>query len=255
MSCERPTVELVKPTDGQIMPKGWQLPSPGVLENFYRSRALGMVPTYARQLVVRAMEVPADEIASRHTREVVDNLRRAADLEREAGRKLVGLAANQMRQTGPVGRIALVDLGTSGPDVALSELTPIIDPLFVPDEGAYEAVGPEGCFSCGPVFSRVRRPMSGMLLSYDPQGRYSEVPCIGYPARVVGHETDHLDGILAPELVIAQGDSLDWRYPELKEQYADAIKGGEPWPYDCPSDQWAAMRAGTYRLEDFRPAA
>lgn len=94
---------------------------------------------------------------------MVDGLRRIAEAERDAGRSLVGLAANQVRWRGPIGSIALMDLGTQEPDTGLSDLTVVIDPVFILDALVDVDEKPEGCFSCA-EFSALLNVQSGASL-------------------------------------------------------------------------------------------
>jgi peptide deformylase len=54
----------------------------------------------------------------------------------------------------------------------------------------------EGCLSVPDIRGRVPRAREIMLRAVDRRGERMELHVHGYPARVIQHETDHLDGIL-----------------------------------------------------------
>jgi peptide deformylase len=54
----------------------------------------------------------------------------------------------------------------------------------------------EGCLSLPGLRGRVRRPNEVMLVALDREGNRIEMHLHGYPARVLQHEADHLDGVL-----------------------------------------------------------
>ena len=60
------------------------------------------------------------------------------------------------------------------------------------EEGCLSVLGPDNL----PVFAHVRRPSSVIVAWTDDQGRELQAEMSGVPARIVQHETDHLDGVL-----------------------------------------------------------
>ena len=54
----------------------------------------------------------------------------------------------------------------------------------------------EGCLSIPDIRGRVPRARHIMVRAFDRNGRKIEMPASGFTARVIQHETDHLDGIL-----------------------------------------------------------
>ena len=54
----------------------------------------------------------------------------------------------------------------------------------------------EGCLSVPDIRGRVPRAREIMLRAFDRRGERMELHVHSYPARVIQHETDHLDGIL-----------------------------------------------------------
>ena len=60
------------------------------------------------------------------------------------------------------------------------------------EEGCLSVLGPDGL----PVYSNVRRPSSVKVEWTDEQGNKQTAQMAGTIARIVQHETDHLDGVL-----------------------------------------------------------
>jgi peptide deformylase len=54
----------------------------------------------------------------------------------------------------------------------------------------------EGCLSIPDIRGRVPRARQIVLRAFDRQGKKIEMPASGFTARVIQHETDHLDGVL-----------------------------------------------------------
>ncbi len=54
----------------------------------------------------------------------------------------------------------------------------------------------EGCLSIPDIRGRVPRARQILVRGYDRTGKRIEIPASGFTARVIQHETDHLDGIL-----------------------------------------------------------
>ena len=66
------------------------------------------------------------------------------------------------------------------------------DETCVMEEGCLSVLGPDGL----PVYSNVRRPESVDVKWTDENGKEMSMRMSGVPARIVQHETDHLDGVL-----------------------------------------------------------
>ncbi len=64
--------------------------------------------------------------------------------------------------------------------------------LVTMEEGCLSVLGPDNL----PVFSNVSRPKSVTVEWSDENGEHMAADMSGLPARIVQHETDHLDGIL-----------------------------------------------------------
>jgi peptide deformylase len=54
----------------------------------------------------------------------------------------------------------------------------------------------EGCLSIPDIRGRVPRARQIVVRAFDRSGRKIELPAAGFTARVIQHETDHLDGVL-----------------------------------------------------------
>ena len=66
------------------------------------------------------------------------------------------------------------------------------DETCVMEEGCLSVLGPDNL----PVYSNVRRPESVDVKWTDEKGKSQSAHFSGIPARIVQHETDHLDGVL-----------------------------------------------------------
>jgi len=54
----------------------------------------------------------------------------------------------------------------------------------------------EGCLSIPDIRGRVPRARNIVVRAFDRSGKKIEMPASGFAARVIQHETDHLDGVL-----------------------------------------------------------
>jgi peptide deformylase len=54
----------------------------------------------------------------------------------------------------------------------------------------------EGCLSIPDIRGRVPRARQISVRAYDRRGKRVEITASGFTARVIQHETDHLDGVL-----------------------------------------------------------
>lgn len=66
------------------------------------------------------------------------------------------------------------------------------DELCIMEEGCLSVLGPDNL----PVYSNVSRPKSVVVEWSDENGTHQGAEMSGLPARIVQHETDHLDGVL-----------------------------------------------------------
>ncbi len=103
----------------------------------------------------------------------------------------VGLAAPQVHEGVRI-FVASLDDGDEGSDrepLALinPEIT-VVEPDVVEDW--------EGCLSIPDIRGRVPRARAVKVRAFDRTGERIEIKARDYPARVIQHETDHLDGVL-----------------------------------------------------------
>jgi len=98
-------------------------------------------------------------------------------------RKGIGLAAPQV---GLCQRLFVAEIE----DRPLCVINPTIQPL--PGEAPFC----EGCLSLPGVEVNVTRPASIVANGYDEHGQKRQWPATGLWARVIQHETDHLNGVL-----------------------------------------------------------
>jgi peptide deformylase len=100
----------------------------------------------------------------------------------------VGLAGPQVHE----GLRVFVAMLDGGDDAEASViLNPVITPL---DTRVVE--GWEGCLSIPDIRGRVPRAHKIVVKALDREGRGIEIEAEDFPARVIQHETDHLDGVL-----------------------------------------------------------
>ncbi|MCF0079804.1 peptide deformylase [Streptomyces lomondensis] len=111
----------------------------------------------------------------------------------------VGLAAPQV---GVELRIAVLEDPAPVPEEVRVVRGRVPQPFRVLVNPAYEPVGGaraaffEGCLSVPGWQAVVARPAEVRLTGQDEHGRALDEVFTGWPARIVQHETDHLDGVL-----------------------------------------------------------
>lgn len=102
----------------------------------------------------------------------------------------IGLAAPQVHQSLRV-FVAMLDPEGRGESDALALINPEITIV-----GDQKVEGWEGCLSIPEIRGRVPRAHQILVSALDRHGKRVELDLKDFPARVVQHETDHLDGIL-----------------------------------------------------------
>ena len=118
----------------------------------------------------------------------------------------IGLAANQVDL--PI-RLFIVNLHA---DPEAGEELVFINPVISKPKGSEEAE--EGCLSIPETYGNVIRPKSVRVNAYALDGHEIQADADGLFARVVQHESDHLDGVLFVDRMSETGkveiqDSLD----------------------------------------------
>jgi peptide deformylase len=102
----------------------------------------------------------------------------------------VGLAAPQVHHSLRI-FVALLDADGRGEGDPLALINPEITVV-----GSDQVEGWEGCLSIPEIRGRVPRSQQVVMSALDRAGKRIELNLKDFPARVVQHETDHLDGIL-----------------------------------------------------------
>ena len=131
--------------------------------------------------VLRQRAEPVDAVDD-EVRRLVDDL-----FETMYAAKGVGLAANQV---GLARRVAVVDVGSEMPEPLV-----LINPVIV-QKTAETTTAEEGCLSIPEIFGDVERATGIVFQALDREGKRYQIDTVGYQARAIQHEIDHLDGIL-----------------------------------------------------------
>ena len=117
----------------------------------------------------------------------------------------VGIAAPQV---GRFERIILVDISHKAHHVNHGFLV-LINPKIICWEG--RGLGREGCLSVPDYTGKVERAKSINLEALNENGDKLEFKMLGYEARAVQHEIDHLDGKLFIDRLVSRRNSLSKR--------------------------------------------
>ncbi len=148
---------------------------------------MSVVPIYnCFHPVLKKVTKPIDEF-NQEVKDIVDNL---YDTLYNISNG-VGLAANQI---GYSTSIFIVDVQNGNKDAKKEPIT-FINPeiiSFSDDEEEYQ----EGCLSIPEYFENVKRPSKIEIKYYDLNMKEHIREYDGFLARVIQHESDHLDGIL-----------------------------------------------------------
>jgi peptide deformylase len=141
-------------------------------------------------LRARARAIDPGEIGTPRIQQLIDDM-----FETMHEYQGVGLAAPQVHESLRVFVAGFApdeddaDTGRGVPQMAL--INPEITPV-----GAESVEDWEGCLSIPDIRGRVPRARQITVRAYDRRGKRIEVKAGGFTARVIQHETDHLDGIL-----------------------------------------------------------
>lgn len=128
--------------------------------------------------ILRAKTVPVKKV----TKEIKQLLKDMEDTVIAA--KGAGLAAPQV---GRSERLCIALLG--------KKLVPLINPMIT-WKSETTAIAEEGCLSLPDLWLNITRPTDIVVIFETEEGKKRELKLSGFDARVVQHETDHLDGIL-----------------------------------------------------------
>jgi peptide deformylase len=203
----------------------------------------GMLPAHDPSLSMPVPAVNPHKISSEAIQHVISRLQQIAQGQRRGTvgggkrkRTLVGLAAPQI---GEPWRIIIVDTRVNESRKHYGKLECFINPKIL--WRSRETVeGREGCFSAGPVWGLVRRPLAVKVSALDIDGRHVERIFEGFTARIFCHEIDHLDGIRFPERIKSDG-KRHWVHSEELEDYPDHI---HHWARLCSTSRWEAYKHG-----------
>jgi len=101
----------------------------------------------------------------------------------------IGLAAPQVHESV---RLFVAGVEGSGDNLkVLPFINPVIEPLTTDTAEDWE-----GCLSIPDIRGKVPRAREVIIRALDRRGKPFEMTLKNYPARVVQHETDHLNGVL-----------------------------------------------------------
>jgi peptide deformylase len=141
-------------------------------------------------LRARARAVDPGQIGSPRVQQLIDDM-----FETMVEYQGVGLAAPQVHESV---RLFVAGFAADEHDEDTRSNVPLmalINPEITP-------VGPdtvedwEGCLSIPDIRGRVPRARQIAVKAYDRKGKRIEIKASGFTARVIQHETDHLDGVL-----------------------------------------------------------
>ncbi len=133
----------------------------------------------------KARPVEKHELESRVMQQLIDDM-----IETMREYSGIGLAAPQVHESLRV-FVAHLDPGGQGE----GEPMPIINPE-IEVVGDQVVEGWEGCLSIPDIRGMVPRALQIRVTALDRQGKRLEIEAKEFPARVIQHETDHLDGVL-----------------------------------------------------------
>ncbi len=125
-----------------------------------------------------------DILLSPKTQSLIDSM-----IETMYGAQGVGIAAVQIGE--PL-RVCIVSKEASN---GLTDDLVLVNPSWKP-LGKKKVKDEEGCLSIPHVYGKVKRFEKIRVMSLDRAGNQQHFDCANFLARVVQHETDHLDGVL-----------------------------------------------------------
>lgn len=132
----------------------------------------------------RARPLAPGEIGTPRIQQLIDDL-----FETMHDSRGIGLAGPQVHES-----VRLFVAGVDDPDGGMPPVV-VINPEVTP-VGSKMDEDWEGCLSIPDIRGRVPRADRIRLRALDRRGRQIAFTADGFPARVIQHETDHLDGVL-----------------------------------------------------------
>jgi peptide deformylase len=137
----------------------------------------------------KALPIPAGDVRSAETQRLIDDM-----IETMREYNGAGLAANQVHVTRRVCVIEVLE-NPRYPDAPAIPLTVLVNPVVTPIGDEMED-GWEGCLSVPDMRGMVPRHTAVRLEALDRMGARISVVAKEFLARVIQHETDHLDGVV-----------------------------------------------------------
>jgi peptide deformylase len=143
-------------------------------------------------LRAKAKPIPPASIGSPGVQQLIDDM--FETMREYVG---IGLAAPQVHHSvrifvAGVRNVPVPPILESDEDMPfITLINPEITPLTPKNEEGWE-----GCLSIPDIRGLVPRPLEIQVRAYDRHGKRIEIVARGLSARVIQHETDHLDGIL-----------------------------------------------------------
>lgn len=155
-------------------------------------------------MAIRNIRIDGDPILrkiSREVGEVNDRIRLLLDdmAETMYDADGVGLAAPQV---GILRRVIVVD-----PRDGETGLVKLVNPEIIEKDG--EQIGIEGCLSIPEFNATVKRPEHVKVKYLDENGEEKIWDAHGFPAVILCHEIDHLDGVLFKDKYIEEYKASD----------------------------------------------
>ena len=132
----------------------------------------------------RTALIQPDEIDTASMQRLIDDM--FDTMNEYAG---IGLAAPQVHQ-----ELRLFVAGVDDPNSTMQPVVMINPEIEVIGEETEEDW--EGCLSIPDIRGKVLRAKDIRVRSLDRHGKLQQITATGFPARVIQHETDHLNGIL-----------------------------------------------------------
>lgn|GEM_PF-47280 len=137
----------------------------------------------------------------------------------------VGLAANQV---GLPYRLFVIN-PEGDPNQKDQELV-FLNPRITKKKGSED--DEEGCLSLPEIYGPVTRATELVVDAFDLSGRQFELKLSDFPARIIQHENDHLDGVLfIDRLQPTVRNQLQPLIADLEKQFSDRQRDGL-WPSD-----------------------
>ena len=133
----------------------------------------------------------------------------------------IGLAANQV---GLPWRLFVIN--PSGDPAKTDEEFVFLNPEILRRKGSDE--DEEGCLSLPELYGPVRRSTSLSIEAYDLEGEPFRMDLEDFPARVVQHEYDHIDGVLfIDRMTDSQRRDHDAKIADFESAFRKAQQSGE----------------------------